>query len=121
MENDVVLIYVEDDPISFARIEEIRPDVKKDWFTIKLLMLQIPLKPVTWILKADYITGDPFYMNGQMLRIEKVICPPDDYELKEDSQVESQGETKEHQETDNKSTPPGGEVISFAQHRRSKK
>ena len=29
-ENDVVLIYLEDQPISFARIESISPDVKKD-------------------------------------------------------------------------------------------
>jgi hypothetical protein len=32
-ENDVVLIYLEDQPISFARIEEISPDFKKDWIS----------------------------------------------------------------------------------------
>ncbi len=121
MENDIILIYIEDDPVSFARIEEIRPDVKKDWFIIKLLILNIPPKPVSWILKADYINGDPFYMNGQMMRMEKVICPPDDYEWEDDPPVESQRKTKVPQETDNKSTAPGGELISFAQHRRSKK
>jgi hypothetical protein len=30
-ENDVVLIYYEDQPLVFARIEEISPDFKHDW------------------------------------------------------------------------------------------
>ena len=121
MENDVILIYIEDDPVSFARIEEIRPDVKKDWFIIKLLILNIPPKPVSWILKADYINGEPFYMNGQMMRMEKVVCPPDDIKGEDKPPVESQRKKKEPQETDNNAPAPGGEVISFAQHRRQKK
>jgi len=50
-ENDVVLIYLEDQPISFARVEEISPDVKKDWYHVKILMLQVPLQVATWILR----------------------------------------------------------------------
>ena len=38
-ENDVVLIYLEDEPMTFARIEEITPDHKQNWFHVKLLML----------------------------------------------------------------------------------
>lgn len=121
MENDVVLIYIDDTPVSFARIEEIRPDVKKDWFIIKLLILNIPPKPVSWILKADYINGEPFSMNGQMIRMEKVICPPDDNEWKDDPPLESQQRTKEPKATDDEPKAPEGEVISFASHRRSKK
>jgi hypothetical protein len=121
MENDIVLIYIDDEPLAFARIEEIRPDVKKDWFIIKLLMLQIPLKAISWILKADYINGSPFSMNGQMVRMEKVLCPPDDQEWEDDPGEESQTETKGHEEKGNKPTGSGGEVISFAQHQRSKK
>jgi hypothetical protein len=37
--NDVILIYLEDAPISFARVESILPDPKKGWFQIRLLML----------------------------------------------------------------------------------
>ena len=47
--NDLVLIYFEDKPLSFARIEEILPDAKPDWYHVKLLMLQIPPQYVTWI------------------------------------------------------------------------
>ncbi len=44
--NDIVLIFLEDKPVSFARVESIFPDHKKDWFQIKLLMLQVPEKVV---------------------------------------------------------------------------
>ncbi|BBO77143.1 hypothetical protein DSCW_45600 [Desulfosarcina widdelii] len=74
-ENDIVLIYFEDQPLSFARIEEILPDSKPDWYHVKLLMLQLPLQVVTWILRDRYIMGDEFTMNGKRMRLEKVVCP----------------------------------------------
>ncbi len=70
--NDVILIYLEDAPVSFARIESILPDAKKDWYHIKLLMLKMPLQVVTWILKDDYINGHEFHMNGKKMKMEKV-------------------------------------------------
>jgi hypothetical protein len=76
--NDVVLIYLEDAPVSFARVENIGPDVKKDWYHIKLLMLTIPLQVVTWLLKDEYIKGHEFHMNGKKMRIEKVESPMED-------------------------------------------
>ena len=42
VENDLVLIYFEEKPLAFARIESILPDSKKDWYHVKLLLLQIP-------------------------------------------------------------------------------
>ncbi len=48
-ENDVVLIYYEDQPITFARIENISPDIKKDWYNVKLLMLHVPLQVTTFV------------------------------------------------------------------------
>ncbi|WP_319522409.1 hypothetical protein [uncultured Desulfosarcina sp.] len=74
-ENDIVLIYFEDQPLSFARIEQILPDNKPDWYHVKLLMLQLPLQVVTWILRDRYIMGDEFTMNGKRMRLEKVVCP----------------------------------------------
>lgn len=74
-ENDIVLIHFEDQPLSFARIEEILPDNKPDWYHVKLLMLQVPLQVVTWILRDRYILGDEFTMNGKRMRLEQVVCP----------------------------------------------
>jgi hypothetical protein len=76
--NDIVLVYLEDEPIFFARIESILPDAKKDWYHIKLLMLQIPLQVITWLLKDEYINGHTFHMNGKQMRMEKVKSPIED-------------------------------------------
>jgi hypothetical protein len=74
-ENDIVLIYLENSPLAFARIESIEPDIKRDWFQTKLLLLQIPLQVVTWILRDVYINGETFTMGGKEMRLEKVVCP----------------------------------------------
>ncbi len=73
--NDLVLIYFEDKPLSFARVEEILPDSKPDWYHVKLLMLQIPPQFVTWILRDVYIDGAEFTMDGKRMRLEKVVVP----------------------------------------------
>ena len=71
-EGDVVLIYQEDNPTVFARVEDIRPDMKKDWYHITMLLLIIPTQTVTWILKDVYIDGDEFTMGGKPMRLETV-------------------------------------------------
>jgi len=73
--NDIVLIYMEDKPQAFARIEAIEPDIKRGWYHVQLLFLQIPLTMVTWILRDVYINGDPFTMEGKPIRLEKVTAP----------------------------------------------
>ena len=74
-EKDLVLIYYEDQPALFARIEEISPDVKKGWWQVKLLLLNLPLSTVVWILRDAYINGEEFTMNGNRMRIEKIEAP----------------------------------------------
>ena len=69
---DVVLIYCEEQPAFFARIEDISADRKRDWYQVKLLVLQIPLTEAVWILRDVYIDGEAFTMNGRRIRIEKV-------------------------------------------------
>lgn len=79
-EGDIVLIYFEDKPLAFARIEEILPDSKRSWYHVKLLMLQVPVHTITWILRDSYIDGAEFTMNGKRIRMEVVESPeePDD-------------------------------------------
>ena len=90
--NDVVLIYFEDKPAGFARVEDILPDHKKNWYHIKLLMLQIPLQTITWILKDIYIEGAEFTMNGNRMRLEKVVSPDElDQKSPEDLPAEPKG------------------------------
>ena len=90
-ENDIVLIHFEDQPLGYARVEEILPDSKPDWYHVKLLMLQIPLQVVTWILRDRYISGDEFTMNGKRMRLERIVCPEtvsEENDLPEDDPVE---------------------------------
>jgi len=101
-ENDLVLIYFEDTPLVFARVERIVPDAKPDWYHITLLMLQVPVQTVTWILKDIYINGETFTMNGKQMRLEKVVAP-----------VEPGPEDMENIEH-GAPTQQDGKVISFA-------
>jgi hypothetical protein len=77
LENDIVLIYLEKSPLAFARIEAIEPDVKRGWYHVKLLLLQVPLQVVSWILRDAYINGEVFTMGGKEMRMEKIVCPED--------------------------------------------
>ena len=105
VENDLVLIYFEEKPLAYARIESILPDSKKDWYHVKLLLLQIPLQMVTWILKDVYISGTEFTMNGKKMRLEKVERPIEP----ETSDSQERPEVKEEAAQNEK----GAKVISL--------
>ncbi len=103
--NDLVIIHYENSPLAFARVEDIQPDIKRDWFQVKLLVLQIPPTLVTWILKGDYINGEEYTMGGKKMRIEKVVVPrtvqeavkdePVKEEPKKDSEVQKDRDSKQ--------------------------
>ena len=105
VENDLVLIYLEDQPLAFARIESILPDSKKDWYHVRLLLLQIPLQVVTWILKDVYVNGSEFTMNDKRMRLEKVESPV------EPETSDSQGDKEPKKEAARKDK--GAKVISL--------
>jgi hypothetical protein len=69
---DIVLVYQEDKPDFFARIEDIWADRKPAWYCVKLLVLQVPVVETVWILREAYINGETFTMKGISTRLEKV-------------------------------------------------
>jgi hypothetical protein len=71
---DVVLIYCEEQPAFFARIEDILADKKPGWYQVKLLILQIPLTEATWILREEYINGEAFTMNSKSIRMKEITA-----------------------------------------------
>ena len=75
IENDVVLVYMDEQPAFFARVEKIIPDVKSGWWQITFLLLQIPLVTFTWILDNEQIRGADFTIKGTPVRIENVVAP----------------------------------------------
>jgi hypothetical protein len=101
-EGDVVLIYYQDEPAVYARIEAIAPDRKKDWYQVTLRILTIPAQVVTWILREEYVNGVPFTMGGQPVRLE-TIGPLRD--------TEETGETKKSPDQENNEEPAN--VIPF--------
>jgi hypothetical protein len=72
VEGDVVLIYRQEQPTVFARVEHIEPDIRRDWYHITLLLLTLPTQAVTWILRGSYIEGEPFTMGGVPMRLDLV-------------------------------------------------
>jgi hypothetical protein len=71
-EGDLVLIYYEDNPAVYARIESVEPDIKKSWYQVTILLLTVPAQTVTWILREEYINGALFTMGGRSMRLERV-------------------------------------------------
>ena len=110
MEGNVVLIYYQDQPSIFARIEFIEPDMKKGWYQITLLLLTIPTRTVTWILRESYIQGDTFQMDGRSIRLEVV------QRVNEKKDVEKPAPAEKRKKTDNEKEK-GGTVIPFKNHK----
>ena len=108
IENDIVLIHIENKPSFFARVEKIYPDVKPNWWRVKLLILQIPVVVETWILDNEQIRGAEITMSGTPVRIEKVETPPDP-----EMEYTSVEDEKKHQKTANKSA----RILSFNNNR----
>jgi len=107
-ENDIVLIYYEENPLAFARIESILPDARPDWYHVKLLLLQVPPQLVTWILRDIYINGESFTMDDKQMRLELVESTEPEMEI---SKQESSGEKGSKAETK-------GSVISLNDFKR---
>ena len=72
---EVVLIFFQDKPSFFARVETVEPDVKKGWWSLTFLSLTIPLQTMTWTLDDDQMHGANFTMNKNPIRIERVETP----------------------------------------------
>jgi hypothetical protein len=88
VEKDLVLIYIQDQPTFFARVENIVADIKPKWWRVTFLFLKLPLETFTWILDDHQIRGADFTMGGTPIRLELVISPiekEDDQPPQEDS------------------------------------
>ena len=97
---EVILIYFHEKPTLFARIEDIRADIKKGWWKVTMLPLMIPLQPVTWILDNDQLRGAEFTMQQNPVRIERVVAP----------ETDNAPEEKDNPPTEQKN---GGRIVSM--------
>ncbi len=120
---DLVLVYVQGAPVFFARVEEIAPDVKPQWYQVRLLVLQVPLVVITWVLRGPYIDGEEFFMGGRPVRLEKVVTPLEEEGLA-DHEEKSALHDEEREKVQNPAdAAPLGEkdnVVSLLDRRRKK-
>ena len=72
---EVILVYIDNEPGFFARVESIEPDRKKNWWQMSFLILSVPLKTMTWILDDEQMRGQPFTMNSVPMQIKRVETP----------------------------------------------
>ena len=118
---DVVLVYMDNNPAFFARLEGVSADVKPGWFQVKLLVLQVPVLAVTWILREAYYNGQEFTMGGRAMRIEKVIAPAEEHaEPKPEDSRKSPAKPELVVSKSQKEEKGGkaGKVISISDHRK---
>ena len=80
--HEVVLIYVEKEPSFFARVEKIQPDLKKGWWRVTFLVLNIPLTNIHWTIDDEQLRGSDFTMGGVRVRIERVESAGPDNDMK---------------------------------------
>lgn len=105
---EVLLVHFRDKPGFFARVEDIKPDRKKDWWQLTFLVLAVPLQQMTWILDDDQVRGSDFTMGGEPIRLERVKAPE-----KFPEQVASPEDEEKADEPDADPQEDGGKVISM--------
>ena len=112
--NDIVLIHVDNKPGFYARVEEISPDVKPNWWQVRLLILTFPLQVFTWILDEYQLEGADFTMGGTPIRLEPVVSPLEDEHQEKDLEEKKQKEQLERRRLEG-GTP---KVVSLADRRK---
>ena len=115
--NDLILVYIEENPAFFGRIEDITPDIKPGWWHVHIMVLSIPPRIITWILEDSQIHGKGFTMGGIPIRLEKVSSPykEETEDKEEDGKVISLGERQEEDKEED------GKVISLGERQEEDK
>ncbi len=112
---DLVLIHHRETPQTYARVEEILADQKPGWWQVRLLLLTLPSREVTWILRDEYVDGDEFTMGGEPIRLAPVPPPVERSPEGPGDDHQPEGPGDDH--------PPEGvgtdaKVVSLAQRRK---
>lgn len=102
---DIVLVHFEDAPVFFARIEDIKPDHKPEWWQVHMLILMPPGEEIVWTLREQYINGEVFTMGGQE-RFLKKLHPPRGL-------ADAPEPLKQEKEVQTDDAAPEGKVVSL--------
>jgi len=126
---DIKLIHHNRNPVVYVRVEDITADVKPGWWQVRLLILQVPAREVTWILRDEYIDGGEFTMDGEPMRLESLapagqVRPDLDVSSAPSLDSSRQSETAPSA-TEDKDAPDGdddggGKVVDLSSRRRDR-
>jgi len=130
--NDLILVYIEENPAFFGRIENITPDMKPGWWHVHIMVLSIPPRMITWILEDSQIQGKGFTMGGVPIRLEKVSSPYKEEQegRDEEGKVIALGERQEEDKDEGKvialgerqeEDKDGGKVIALGERQEEEK
>jgi len=130
--NDLILVYIEENPAFFGRIEDITPDMKPGWWHVHIMVLSIPPRMITWILEDSQIQGKGFTMGGVPIRLEKVSSPYKEEQegRDEEGKVIALGERQEEDKDEGKvialgerqeEDKDGGKVIALGERQEEEK
>jgi len=70
--SEVLMVYFQQQPSFFMRVERVDADLKKGWWRLHFITLTIPIEAVTWILDEVQMRDEGFTMDGQPVRLERV-------------------------------------------------
>jgi len=90
--NDLVLVYLDQKPSFYARINDINPDVKRGWYQVELLVLTLPPQTLVWILEEAHLKGEEFTMGGRPMKLLEI--PPKSSPQPEPPTPEDKGKGK---------------------------
>jgi len=128
---DIKLIHHNHNPVVYARVEEITADVKPGWWQMRLLILQVPAREVTWILRDEYVDGGEFTMDGEPMRLEPLAPPkpainaetPEDIDLVESVKPDPAAQPKDSSREpgdDGDDDGGGAKVVDLSSRRRNR-
>ena len=73
---DIVIVGTSSE-IFYATVRDIRPDIKKNWYTVHLTMLTIPPFECTWKLRQPQMCGEIFTINDEEYFMAAVAFDPE--------------------------------------------
>lgn len=73
-ENDVCILYVNDLPQGFIRIESIEPDSKPGWYSVQFIELMFPIQVIKWKIDEEHLKGADINMKGFKFNLQLLNC-----------------------------------------------
>lgn len=60
-----IVIVGRSEGIFYAKVSDIKPDIKKNWYSVRFTMLMLPPVERTWKLRQPQMCGEIFTINGE--------------------------------------------------------